>query len=479
MFLLYMELATNLEVNSLRSLRSQLSLSILFIVLVTVGLISILSNITVNKQFEEYIINQKSTRSSYIVNDLSSQFNTQTKSWNEDYLHTIGMYSLYDGYLLTVYDSSNQVIWDAESHDMTLCKQIMKDISKRMEHRKNHGSFTSHNYDLIQENKKIGSVSIRYYGPYFYSENDFAFINTFNIVLLVIGMISCIFSLIVGWFLARRISRPIVKTAEIAKHIANGNYNIRFESKTKAKELDNLVFAVNSLASDLEKQENLRKQLTTNVAHELRTPLTAIRSYLEAMIEGIWEITPQRLSGCLKEVKRLSNLVEDLERLAKIEGENLKLKKTHFDVLEIIEVIKSNFLAELSKKNLSISVAGNSTIIFADKNRISQVITNLLSNAIKYTPEGGQIHLEIKSEKEQCIIIVEDNGIGISKEDRPLIFERFYRTDKSRNRKTGGAGIGLTIVKSIVSAHDGSIMVESKENNGSRFIITLPIKSYE
>lgn len=458
----------------MRSLRTQLSLSIMLVVLVTVSLISLLSNITVNKQFEEYIINQKITRSSYIVNDLSSQYNTSTQTWNEDYLHTIGMYSLYDGYLLTVYNVSNEVIWDAESHDMTLCRQIMDDITTRMKNRKSQGGFTAHTYDLTQNDQKIGSVSIRYYGPYFYSENDFEFINTFNTVLFIIGLISCAFSIIVGWILASRISRPITKTAEIAKHISSGNYNIRFESETKTKELNNLVSAINYLATDLASQENLRKQLTTNVAHELRTPLTAIRSYLEAMIEGLWETTPERLTGCLEEVKRLSNLVADLERLAKIEGDNIKLNKSTVDLMDIVKLINSNFSAEADKKNIHIFVDGSPSFIYADRDRISQVITNLLSNAIKYTPDGGQIHLEVKDSEKSGTILVEDTGIGISKEELPLVFERFYRTDKSRNRKTGGAGIGLTIVKSIIAAHGGTITIESEENYGSRFIVTFP-----
>lgn len=458
----------------MRSLRTQLSLSIILVVLVTVSFISLLSNVMVNKQFEEYITNQKATRSSYIVTDLNNQYDKNTLSWKEDYLHTIGMYSLYDGYLLTIYDASNEVIWDAESHDMTLCKQIMDDITIRMSKRKSHGSFTTHTYDLTRYNEKIGSVSIRYYGPYFYSENDFEFINTFNTVLLIIGGVSCAFSLLVGWFLASKISRPIAKTAEIATHISNGNYNIRFESETKTKELNNLVSAINFLATNLASQENLRKQLTTNVAHELRTPLTAIRSYLEAMIEGLWEITPKRLSGCLDEVKRLSNLVADLERLAKIEGENLKLNKTQFDLFEMVQVIKNNFSAEAAKKNLSLVLEGETFLIYADKDRMSQVVTNLLSNAIKYTPEHGTVCMKVKLEEKSAFIIVEDTGIGISKEESTLIFERFYRTDKSRNRKTGGAGIGLTIVKSIVSAHNGTISIESKEDEGSRFIVTLP-----
>jgi signal transduction histidine kinase len=228
------------------------------------------------------------------------------------------------------------------------------------------------------------------------------------------------------------------------------------------------------MAASLGRQEQYRKHLTADIAHELRTPLTAIRSHLEAMSEGIWEATPERLKGCVDEVKRLNSLVVDLDRLAKLEQENLKLNKLDVDLLEVVETVSGNFEKEADNKGITIDIEGFSFIIPADKDRLIQVITNLLSNAIKYTWDGGHIHVQVRDEGNNGVVVIEDNGIGIAQKDIPYVFERFYRTDQSRNRKTGGAGIGLTIVKTIVEAHNGKVTVESSQGKGSRFTVLLP-----
>ena len=280
--------------------------------------------------------------------------------------------------------------------------------------------------------------------------------------------------MIIGSLLAARIARPIRKTVYIAKRISEGNYSIRFEGKTKLKELDELAVAINCLTEGLAEQENLRKRLTVDVAHELRTPLTTLASHLEAMIEGVWEPSVDRLQSCYEEISRLSGLVSDLERLAKTESDNLVLNKSDVDLMVIAHSCYDRYEIEAKKKNISLVIAGSSTIVHADKDRLSQVMENLLSNAIKYTPEYGHIRIEVREAEESSIIMIEDDGIGIPEQELSLVFERFYRTDKSRNRKTGGAGIGLAIVKSIVTAHGGTVQAESSAEQGSRFTVTLP-----
>jgi len=258
--------------------------------------------------------------------------------------------------------------------------------------------------------------------------------------------------------------------------IAEGNYEIRFTEHTGTKELDALVSSINNLASTLEKQEVIRKQLTSDVSHELRTPLTTIGTHIEAMIEGVWEPTTDRLTSCYEEINRITNLVKDLEQLSKVENDNLKLNITSVDISEVIETIKGNFETELYNKSLNVSVVGTAGTIPVDKERISQVIINLLSNAIKYTPDFGKIEITLEDYETSLVIQVKDNGIGIPEEELPFIFERFYRADKSRNRRTGGAGIGLAIVKSVVHAHGGKVEVSSKLETGTVFRVLLPRK---
>lgn len=458
----------------LRSLRAQLSLSILLVVMITVLLLSLLANHSVNRQFEEYVADEEKTQSQNIVNYLSSRYDGPKGGWEYDFLYTVGMYSLYDGYILKIYDQGGHVLWDAENHDTTLCNRIMEEISARMARSRKRGGFDTHTFDLTQEGQKVGSVSIKYYGPFFYSEREVEFLQNLNSLLVAIGAFAFVFSIAVGWLLARRLARPIVKTAQIAKQISKGNYNIRFEGETKTKELKDLVLTVNHLAEALFEQEKLRKQLTADVAHELRTPLAAVGSHLEAMIDGLWEITPQRLISCHEEIIRLGKLVADLECLARVEGENQRLAKTPVDLWELARSASEVLAAEWKKKGLSLSVGGESAVVLADRDKMVQVITNLLSNAMKFTPEGGNIEVSVKDGKDKGILSVTDDGIGIPEEELGLIFERFYRTDKSRNRKTGGAGIGLAIVKSIVEAHGGTVGAENRGGKGSRFTVTLP-----
>lgn len=457
-----------------RSLRTQLSLTILTVLLLVIGLISIFANFVINRQFETYLAEQETARSENIVSDLGGQWNAMTKTWNKEYIHAIGMYSLYDGYILKILDNNNQVIWDAENHDMTLCSQIMSDIIARMEKAKKSGDFDSHTFDLMQSGQKTGSVIISYYGPYFYSESDFRFINALNTLLIYIGLAAFAVSIITGLLLARRITRPVSRAAEAAKRISKGDYAVRIKNETNTRELEDLISAINHLSKALENQEKLRQQLTGDVAHELRTPLTSVGSHLEAMIEGIWEPTTQRLQSCREEVLRLGSIVSDLEQLARVEHQNLKLNLVLTDMWEVVQSVAPAWEAEARKQNIRFSVSGSKAVVPADKDRLAQVVMNLLSNAVKYTPKNGAIDVSVFATEQSAVLEVRDSGIGIPEDEVPFIFERFYRTDKSRNRKSGGAGIGLAIVKSIVTAHGGTITVESENGRGSKFTVKLP-----
>lgn len=458
----------------MRSLRAQLSLAISMVVLLTVALLSLVSNLTVNRQFEAYVTEQEKVQSETIVAHLGTAYNSLSQDWNPDFLHTVGMYSLYDGYLLKIYDRAGSVLWDAEHHDMTLCGQIMGEISDRMEKTKSAGGFSAHTYEIQSGAKTVGSVSVTYYGPFFYSEGEVKFLHTLNAVLLSVGVFALAASLGAGWLLSRRIARPVVKTAAIARQISAGNYGIRFEGTIKTRELNDLAGAVNYLAEALQEQERLRKRLTADLAHELRTPLAAVGAHLEAMLEGIWEPTPDRLRSCHEEVIRLGKLAADLERLARVEGEDLTLRKAPVDLTCAARTVCAALEPEWKGKNLTLTVEGESVTVPADGDRIAQVITNLLSNAIKYTPEQGHIRVSVTHSEQEGILAVEDDGIGIPEEELPLIFERFYRTDRSRSRSTGGAGIGLAIVRSIVTAHGGTVRAEHRDGKGSRFVVTIP-----
>ena len=460
----------------MRSIRTKVSTAIISIVLLVVAIISFLSNYLINKQFTEYITRQQELRAQIITASISEQYITQKNQWDIEYIHTIGMLSLYEGYILKVYDREGRSLWDAQSHDMALCNRIMEEISERMRinYPQLEGEFQSEAYPLTQNGLRIGSVSISYFGPFFLSENEFKFLDSLNKVLIGVGLASLILSILIGHILARRISSPVLKTVEVTKKIAEGNYNVRLEEKADTRELNMLVGSINHLAYSLETLEKLRKQLTGDVAHELRTPITILQSHMEAMIEGVWEPTQERLEGCYEETVRISKLVDDLEQLAKVENRNIKLNKSIFSIQELMRKTADSFENELYKKNLKLALRGPEVNLYGDPDRMQQVLINLMSNAVKYTGNGGNISFTAFETGDAAGFSITDDGIGIPKEEQPFIFERFYRADKSRNRSSGGSGIGLTIVKSIVEAHDGRVKVISQPNEGSTFTVILP-----
>jgi signal transduction histidine kinase len=315
---------------------------------------------------------------------------------------------------------------------------------------------------------------VTYFGPYFYSDNDFDFLNQLSSILLLVGAVSLLISLILGYLISRRISKPILTTILATEQISKGDYKIRIQDKSQLTEVDNLIESVNQLASSLDKQESLKKQLTSDVAHELRTPLTTLRITIEAMMDGILEPSPERLKSSYDEVLRITNIVKDLESLAIVEDGNLKLEKTEVDLVELTKQGVEKLEHQIKEKEMDVSIKGSCSKVWVDSSRMTQVIINLVTNAIKYTKPKGTISIELSETDHEVIMDVTDNGSGIPQDELPYIFERFYRADKSRNRSTGGSGIGLTIVKSIVVAHGGRIEVQSEVGKGSTFTVILP-----
>jgi two-component system phosphate regulon sensor histidine kinase PhoR len=239
------------------------------------------------------------------------------------------------------------------------------------------------------------------------------------------------------------------------------------------------VIVVFHEVTDLKRLERVRQDFVANVSHELRTPLTAIKGYVEALHDGVLENlsqTEQFLRVIEQHVERMDKIVSDLLLLSEVESVDRSLKKESLSFPNLISsaVEALQPLAEGKKQAIQMALNGELPSIQGDSQKIHQVIVNLLHNAISYTPEEGSITIEVRPVQGGAEISVSDNGIGISPEDLPRIFERFYRVDKGRSRELGGTGLGLSIVKHIVEAHGGKVRVESKPGKGSRFTFFLP-----
>lgn len=335
------------------------------------------------------------------------------------------------------------------------------------------GAFTDLQYDLTANGTKIGTVKITCYSPYHMDEHGFDFIEAFNNTIIIIGALAIILALIAGIIFARGITKPIKATVKTVGEISSGNYKTRIEEKSHtSSELASLTTAVNSMAKTLEGEENLRTRLVSDVAHELRTPLANIKSTIELINEGVWQATPERLKECQNEIDRLSALIGELEKLHEAEIENLNLKLEAVPLNTLFCKVKANFEASAKEKNIKVNIVAQDITALIDENKFTRVLNNLLSNAVKYSENGGEITLCAEKENNTAKITVKDRGIGINEKDLPHIFERFYRTDTSRNRQTGGSGIGLSIAKAIVEAHGAKIFAESEKGHGTTFTIT-------
>jgi len=458
-----------------KSLRKKLSLSYVLVTMICVVLISILSNFFLNKQFKNYVIQEHERKNKIIVTAVSQQYSKNGK-FNTDVIKSIGIEAIESGVFISVKNSSDKIIWNAEAYDNSKCEEVKNHLTSTMETLFPNwkGIYTKDDYTIINNFNKVGTIEIGYYGPFYYNDNDILYSKTLNKILISVGIASLCIALIVGLLMAEGLSRPILNVIHTAEMISKGNYRQRIEKKSNIEEIDKLTTSINNLGNSLNEQEKLRKRLTRDVSHELRTPLSTLQSHMEALIDGVWEPTSDRLISCHEEILRLKRLVGDLEKLAQYESENLILNKAKFNLGEVIKNIVLNFEKEFLNKEIKLIFYDKEIVVHGDKDKLSQVIVNLISNALKYTLKGGKVEVRLLEDDQYVKLSVKDTGIGISEMDLQYVFERFYRADKSRNKLTGGAGIGLTITKSIIDAHKGTISVESAINQGTEFIVRVP-----
>lgn len=233
----------------------------------------------------------------------------------------------------------------------------------------------------------------------------------------------------------------------------------------------------NKQIRELRQLESYRKEFVGNVSHELRTPIFNAQGYIESLIDGVEDpkIKQQFLEKALANVERLDAIVSDLLEISQFEAGRIHLEKRKFDIIELTQTVfyQNQHLASEYDAELVIDTEYKSILVWGDSKRITQVLENLISNAIKYGKRGGQVKVEFYDLDEQIIVEVSDNGPGIDQENLRRLFERFFRTDKSRSRSVGGTGLGLSIVKNIVEAHDQNISVRSEVGVGTTFSFTL------
>jgi two-component system, OmpR family, sensor histidine kinase BaeS len=287
-------------------------------------------------------------------------------------------------------------------------------------------------------------------------------------LFLLIAGVSIIVALIIAWVLSRNLLKPIRRISEGTTALAAGNYSQRIDAISN-DELGELSQHFNLLAKTLEKNEQSRRQWIADISHELRTPLSILRGEIEALLDGVRKIDSERLEDLHKEVLSLNHLVNDLHELSLSDIGALNYEKEPLDIIEILNQSLTTLQIEFDEKSIKIDasdVSKDGMILFCDGQRMQQLFTNILMNSLRYTNAGGLLRIKTTVEGTQIIIDIIDSSPGVSETELPRLFERLYRAESSRNRKTGGSGLGLSICKNIVEAHDGKIIAKTSPLGG-------------
>lgn len=329
-------------------------------------------------------------------------------------------------------------------------------------------------YPLKQGDKIIGYLGLYKRQPANNSEEDKRFFSALNKTLLLVGLLTLLSSFLIAFLLSRKLVKPIHSLRRSSNELASGNYATRIKVHNH-DELGLLSHDFNRLAETLQEHEKSRRQWIMDIAHELRTPLSILRGEIEAIQDGISEADPQTIQSLHQETLHLQRLVEDLYTLSVSDSGSLTYHKTNLNLADLLKDTLAQFDTPLKEAqiNLTSNIAATAHIE-GDPQRLQQLFQNLLRNTLRYTDAPGQLHVTLTSTPEQLSISFEDSAPGVPDEALPRLFERLYRVESSRNRATGGAGIGLSICHNVVQAHGGRITAESTPLGGLKITTTLP-----
>lgn len=318
---------------------------------------------------------------------------------------------------------------------------------------------------------EVGSVVLRFPGAGLSRAESETRSALFTAVLVGAGL-SVLLAIGVAVVLSRRITQPVSALGEAARRLEKGELDARVGLEDAPAEIADLGRAFDSMAETIERESALRRALVADVAHELRTPVTVLQGSCEALVDGVEPPTPDRLASLHEEVLRLGRLVGDLETLSSAEAARFGLEREVVDLGSIADQSAARLASYFEAGDLTLERDLQPTHVIGDPSRLSQLMDNLLGNALKFTPPGGRVVIETRSDEDHALLRVSDSGPGIPDAELPHVFERFWRGEQARG--VAGSGIGLAVVAELVEAHGGGVDVSSRPGEGATFTVRLP-----
>jgi signal transduction histidine kinase len=330
--------------------------------------------------------------------------------------------------------------------------------------------------DVLDDGAKVGTLSIAPTDQLALIPAQIEFVQSVNWALLLAAGMAGVAAVFLTLILSRRILLPVAALTRAARKMESGDLTQRVEAAAHG-EIGQLAHAFNAMAETLNRNEKLRRNMVSDIAHELRTPVTNIRGYLEALQDGVVQPDSSTIDMLYEEALLLNNIIQDLQELALAEAGQIRFNHQSVALPDVVTQTVSVLQPSASERGVSLraELPARMPHVYADQKRIGQVLRNLINNAITHTPENGRVVVSACVREGFVEVRITDTGEGISAEHLPFIFERFYRVDQARSRTTGGAGLGLAIVRRLVETQGGQVWAESMLEAGSTFYFTLPI----
>jgi two-component system sensor histidine kinase BaeS len=488
------------------SLRAKLVLSYLSVALGAILLLIIVVSLVVQNYFYTTQRDQLRARAEYYAQQIGQSYQNKGESWNN-----VGPLVVYSPELFIVVDTSQQVhsarppaFIHVSASDVPALRQALEQALQGQQAQGNlqvtandsstfSGFYISVPlYDGGQPNGAlIGALLLAEPVQYPAGFSPYEFLANVDQVILITGIAIAVIVIIFSLWLARRLTQPLTSLTLAAEEMKGGNYAQRVVAPKSQDELGELAVSFNAMAekiesdvTELRRQEQMRRDLVANIAHDLVTPLTAIQGFSEALADDVISDPKARQETAQligREVQRLRRLASDMQQMTSLESGRLQLDMEPLDLHALVDEVLAVIGPECEQAGISLhnEIAPTTPAVLADSDRMTQVFLNLLDNARRYTPAGGSITIGARVDGDARAkwlrVWVSDTGTGISASELPYIFDRFFRTDRARTGASGGSGLGLTIVKAIITAHKGTIHAESTPGQGTCITFTLPL----
>ncbi len=480
------------------SLKSKLVLSYLFVILGTVLVLSFAVSFAVQNYVKSVQIMELREKASYLATGVENQYR-YNGGWGNVHFTSVAPT---DPVLLIIVDAKGALLLCAQPDRFDGSNCTNASIRQELAHSLSDESILTGDIKIASGNVPFSFIYVsvplkagdQTIGAIFVTQplstaGGGELLAQINQSILLAGLIVAVIAALCSYLFVRRFTRPVESLTVAAERMKHGNYTQRVTIPNSRDELGLLAQTFNEMASmiesdvtELRRQDEVRRDLIANIAHDLATPLTAIQGLSEALADDVISDPAARqetASRIGREIQRLRRMVVDVRQMTSLEAGQTPLDlaplELHSLVDETLFVLKPE--CEQMSINLYNDVGINLPSVQADSDRIIQVLLNLLDNARRYTPKGGSIHVGAYVQDQHVAVWVADTGTGINPADLPYIFERFYRADRSRTAATGGSGLGLSIVKAIITAHKGTIRAESTPGHGTRITFTLPLAS--